>query len=117
MAKDLEFTSKVPVNIPGVARKDEVLQKLVAAWSSKNAQAGKRVGTFGFMAATLSACGGSEGDSVDRTPGSASQVSMFKFLDESSGFLRAYTFTADSVTAKGGILGRSLPWVCDGCVC
>ena len=87
MAKDLEFTAKVAADLSNPARKDEALRKLIDSWNSKNAQAGKRVGTFGFMAAALAACGGGGGGDG---PGPGPEVvnTTFRFL----------TGTADSLT-------------------
>ena len=70
MAKDIEFTAKIAADRSNPARKDEALKKLIEAWNSKNAQAAKRVGTFGFMAAALAACGGGSGGSVGNGDGS-----------------------------------------------
>ena len=61
MAKDLEITAKLAAEMSNSARKDEALRKLIDAWNSKNAKAATRLGTFGFMAAALAACGGSSG--------------------------------------------------------
>jgi hypothetical protein len=57
MAKDLNFAVAAANN---ASNRDEVIQKLVAAWNGKNARAGKKLGSFGFMAATLAACGGDD---------------------------------------------------------
>ena len=58
MAKDIEFTAKVAADLSQFARKDDLLKKLIDVWNSKNANSAKRVGSFGFMAAALAACGG-----------------------------------------------------------
>lgn len=61
--KDVKMTQELSVNtahaLPsqlGAGKKNDALQKLVAAWHSRNARAVGRTGTFSFMAATLTAC-------------------------------------------------------------
>ncbi|MCV2877189.1 hypothetical protein OE810_13125, partial [Rhodobacteraceae bacterium XHP0102] len=75
MAKDLEITSKVATGLSNSARKDEALKKLIGAWNSKSVQAGKRVGTFGLMAAALAACGGG-GSGGSGTDGGGNTISF-----------------------------------------
>jgi Flp pilus assembly protein TadB len=62
MAKDFEITAKGAADQNSSSRNDEALKKLIEAWNSKSAKAAKRVGTFGFMAAALAACGGAGSD-------------------------------------------------------
>jgi hypothetical protein len=107
MTKDLDFTATVGT------QQNETLQKLLAAWSSKNARAGKKVGTFGFMAATLAACGSSSG--VTPQPGTNIPVSDFEGSVDSGvatisgvfAFLKngeVFEASFNTETAKGGQL-------------
>ncbi|MBR2574190.1 MAG: hypothetical protein IKE14_07660, partial [Loktanella sp.] len=86
MAKDLEFTAKVASGLSNSARKDEALKKLIDAWNSKNAQAGKRVGTFGFMASALAACGGGSGNNTDALPGGGVVEPIFRLITNAGVF-------------------------------
>ena len=77
MAKDLDFTIKAAPAFRKSSREEEALQHLIDAWNSKNAKAAKRVGTFGFMAAALTACGGSGSITSDT---SQEELSTFRLL-------------------------------------
>lgn len=59
MAKDINVAEEAALMaVTAVQKNRDSLQKLIDAWNSKNAQTGRRIGSFGFMAAALAACGG-----------------------------------------------------------
>lgn len=97
MAKDLNLTNEAaPAGIEADTKNREALQKLIDAWNSKNAKAGKRLGTFGFMAAALSACGsGGSGPSVAFA---VNEQTGFKFLTGSLSSLSLEALDFDSFT-------------------
>ncbi len=109
MAKDLEFSAKSVDEVSTPVRKDEVVQKLIAAWNSNNAKSAKRVGTFGFMAVALAACGGGS----DNGNGSGDANLILRRLSGSAESLGIQTLALDPAaviadvlaTAKDGILG------------
>lgn len=109
MAKDLEFTAKAAADHSKSARADETLKKLIDAWNSKNARSATRVGSFGFMAATLAACGGGGGGGValpdGALPGGA--LSAFRFLTGSESALVIQSLDADPDTAANDVLDVS----------
>ena len=90
-----------------VAR-DIAIEKIVNAWNSKNAKAAKRIGTFGFMAATLTACGGG-GSSKD--PAVEPQLSILLQDDKAliAGVSGAFAFlTAGSSNSIDQVTGVDL---------
>lgn len=57
MTQELSVNNENTVNGRlGAGKGNDALRKLLAAWHSRNARAAGRVGTFSFMAATLTAC-------------------------------------------------------------
>jgi hypothetical protein len=113
MAKDLEFTAKVATHITNSARKDEALQKLIDAWNSKNAKAGKRLGTFGFMAAALAACGNGAtvvestpplDNTVDDTTTSLDGSAFFFLSRDNGGVVSRQSLDVDGLVYKDAIL-------------
>lgn len=69
MAKDLDRTASASgLDSPAHRMRNEALTRLLQAWHSRNARAGRRVGSFALMAAGLAACGGS-GNGTDGNPG------------------------------------------------
>jgi hypothetical protein len=107
MAKDLEFTAEVASDLSSSVRKDEALKRLIDAWNSKSARAGMRVGTFGFMAAALAACGGggsgagdnggADNGSDDNGDGSVSEI--FRLLTGTASALEIQTLTVNAGSA------------------
>lgn len=107
MAKDLGFTTNLAPKISAPNRQDEALRKLVTAWNSRNVTAAKRVGTFGFMAATLSACGGSGSGTSATSGGSNDDTSTFRFLTGSANELVIQVLNINLSSAKEDTLNAS----------
>ena len=101
MAKDLDFTIKAAAAFRTPSREDEALQHLIDAWNSKNAKAAKRVGTFGFMAAALTACGGSGSITSDT---SQEVLSTFRLLSGDSNNLVTQGLNVTLGSAKDDLL-------------
>jgi hypothetical protein len=97
MAKDFEITAKGAADQSSSSRNDEALKKLIEAWNSKSAKAAKRVGTFGFMAAALAACGGAGSDG-----GNAEKAidELTKVVTDEVAALNARILSAEEATAE-----------------
>lgn len=98
MTKERKLADRFPANLYKGHRKDDVLRKLFDLWNSKNAQAGKRVGTFGFMAAALSACKGG-GDGSENLEGT-----WFFLLSRGGDGIEAKPFSVDGLSSQDGII-------------
>lgn len=125
MSKDLDFTGAAANNAAASTTQNETLQKLIAAWNSKNARAGKKLGSFGFMAAALAACGGGSSGVIPQR-GIDEPVSDFKTVISDNGVAtisgvfalvqgtKVFEASLDVTTAKDGLLNTDGLVVGDG---
>lgn len=84
------FASKL-----GECKRNEVLQKLVSAWRSRNARVVRRTGMFSLMAATLTACVDSGSSSSD-SKNVANPFSVDKNGDEATVSGESVFITSDT---------------------